>query len=516
MSYKKLSVTAAILAASFSSSAYSKVVINELSIDDQGSDTAQFIELHNTAETSVNLDGWQIQVGAAVGVEGIANFTSSHVIPPKGFFIVGTDVAGSGRIGVTPDIYLTGTSVILRNYKGFTTLKNPSNEIEDSVVWARGEVGRTIPAGHGEVPSEGTENTGGGIWSYLLTSKLNNAAGAAAGYALGLEAQPNTTLTFQRDPNTLYIDTDDNDLDFHLAIATPKAPNYSRGTVTPTEVAAGLTFDFEEAAGTPIKKLAGIFADFHSQDPQSASLPPNSYTPTNPNVIPPAPLPGGGNVGITYVNTINPSSIGHGNAAILNLTEPVLNVEAETLVYIGEPKTGSQWEVGTYLLLRGRPDPLHFYGEDVANPTGVNGDVGARIRFENNVNGSGKVFLYVEEQKHGTPVQFGSPVEITQGGWYRLLLSVKDDKLVAYIGGQFGNYTSADGTLANGIRFPAAQGQAHTFSITKPGGIGFNYHSKIPAGAESYETLRPITYDHLTFRTPSVIPTANVADWYVY
>lgn len=492
-----------------------KVVINEISYDDQGGDTSQYIELYNDSNTAVNLGDWQFTMGKDTGVEGVVVFNASHSIPAKGYFIIGAGGTGSNNIGVTPDAVLFGTETQFRNLRAFATLKDSSGAIADSVVWARGQHDKFVEEGNGEPATDGTPLNGGGIWSYLLTSKYRNINGGTL--ALGVPAEPNHTLTLQRNPDSVYLDSNDNDLDFYLAVATPKEKNFSRGTVTPTDIINGLTFDFNGTVNTQEKKLAGNNADMNTQDPAAATVPPtNTYTPTNTSVIPSAPAPGGGNVGLFYSSHTTPADLSAGSSVILNVTEAIKNVEAETLVYMGSPLTGAQWEAGSYLILRGRPDPQVFQGENPTAPTCVNGDVGVRIRFENNIGGSGKRYLYVEQQKYGVSSQYGNRVEIPSAGWYRLLLSVNEDKVVAIIGGTFGNYTSADGTLAGGIRFPAASGQTNTTYIDRPGGIGMNYKKKQLSGAETYATLRPPTYDHLTFRKPIVIPSSSVDDWKIY
>ncbi len=504
--------TAIFLAALASvSNLQAQLVINEFAYDDVGNDRLEYVEIYNSGSIDIDLTGWHFETGQD-SVEKSTPFPTGHIIAPGSYYMVGSAAPGSNLVPGGVDFYHEQP---FRNFANFFTLRNPDGVIVDSVIYSRNE-GVDFAEGHGEPAHDGAGN-GGGIWSYSLTSE-----------GLGLDGQgpiltgnPNATLTWQRNPDPLFIDSDNNELDFHLAIATPRARNFSNGTVTPQEIANGLTFDFNDVDGNAETRLPGNYSSFHVQDPSIGDtiVVSNStrFGSENPSVIPPAPAPGGGNVGISWAKA-NIANSGFGNAAILNLTEPVLNVEAETFVYIDAPLTGAQYDVGDYLLLRGRPDPMHFFGDDPVNPRYSNGDVGVRIRYENNVSESGQVMLYLEQRVNGETVAFGDPVEVSDNpGWIRILLSVHEENVAAIIGGTYGNL-SADGTLEGGIRFPANSG-TYTTTLTVPGGIGMNHHTKHYAPADATTNLaniRPPTYDHLTFRAPVLASQSSVSDWTLY
>lgn len=157
----------------------------------------------------------------------------------------------------------------------------------------------------------------------------------------------------------------------------------------------------------------------------------------------------------------------------------------------------------------------HFTGDPNATP---NGDVGIRIRYENNVGGSGQVLLYLEQRVNGETTAFGEPVDMTDNpGWHRILLSVHEDDVAAIVGGNYGSL-SANGTLTGGIRFPANSG-TYTTSLALPGGIGMNHHTKqygAAAAPANLANIRPPTYDHLTFRAPVLALQSDVSDWTLY
>jgi hypothetical protein len=164
---------------------------------------------------------------------------------------------------------------------------------------------------------------------------------------------------------------------------------------------------------------------------------------------------------------------------------------------------GTQSEAGSYVVLRGRPDGFHQYvGDPALTPRFPNGDVGVRIRFENNVDGSGQVNLFVEQKVDGLVTSYGSPVNIPAAGWYRILLCANGPKVSAIIGGTFGDNNDND-TLAGGIRID------DTTSLLRQGGIGMNYHTPLLKTGEVFTDLRPLTYDNLTFRAPTLITSLH-------
>lgn len=488
-----------------------QVVINEFVNDDVGSDSAEFIELYNAGTEAVDISGWKLSRGST-SVGGTYTVPADTILGAGEYYLIGT--ASSAGVPGEIDGSLPGNPA--NTNVSFLTLSNASNEIVDSVVYNRSG-SANIVAGHGE-PPYGPGQPGGGIRAILVTSEYRNSDGQG----LHFDGNPNASFSYQRSPVAGQVDSNNNERDFHLAIATPKAPNFSHGSVTPAQVAAGLTFDFSDADGTAVTDLPGGFSSVTCHDPTVAdTMPPaNNYSSFNPNAIPEAPAPGGGNVGICWAN-VNTAQSGLGNAAILNLTEPISDVEAEALVYIGAALSGTQYEMGDYFVLRGRPDPFHFYGDNPLSPNmpggtnpSANGDVGVRLRFENNVGGSGKVNLYVDQRIDGETTAFAGPITITTPGWYRVALSVKDDKVAAFIGGQFGNY-EPNGTLSGGIRLPGSG--FYTTTIDTPGGVGMNYHTK--ASPASFTPIRPLTYDHLTFRAPTLESWAeqtSARDWQLF
>ena len=91
------------------------------------SSPGEYVELYNTGTTAVNLAGYVLDVYA-----GDVTFTSSHVIPAKGFFLVSDTNPVSG---VTP--YLVAAIDLTYNVaNSFAQLKNASGTVVDKVGWA--------------------------------------------------------------------------------------------------------------------------------------------------------------------------------------------------------------------------------------------------------------------------------------------------------------------------------------------------------------------------------------------
>lgn len=548
--------------AALTATANAKIVINEFCHNDTGTDNMEFIELHNTGATDVNLDGYRIVFGSNVtdtapdGVELNFTFDNTSVIPAGGYYLLATNPEDSKLLLTLYPVNLTLSSRTdadrpkLRNYKSFVTLYNPTTSVEDSVVWLKNERrylnngdtttnyfpnGRPLPAGHGEPASDGTAGGGGGIRVNLLITQKNNSN--TNDFSNGESGESNSSLTFQRNPDLQWIDTDDNDADFFLAMATPGAKNFSKNLVENSGLtsANGIVFDFEGGQGTVESRLAGTFFNMHNQLPDFVPATLGTGNPSgNTSVISAAPTTGGNGpgIGVHWNHLQDQEFMGYGVPGVLSLKEAVADVEVETYVYVGPvlPNEGTDvyWEGGSFAILRGRPDAYPMGHNAFPYYEYDNGDTGIRLYYRNNeptslfATGSGKYIVTFGEQLNGVATTFGTPIEVNTPGWYRVLVSVKGDKTVAYFGGNFGDYTSADGTLTKGIRFPATQREYYTTSILRPGTVGYNYHARIPLGADAAaknankKKFRPATFDHLVYRKPTVINSSAVSNWDIY
>lgn len=480
------------------------VVINEFSYDDAGGDSSEFIELYNNGASPVDINGWKVTRGSTANTASYAPSTST-IIPAGGFFLLGS-AGGTGSTGIANIENATYPSN-LGNSEQFIAIYDASNAVVDSVTYARG-AGAAILSGIGEPPSTGTAGTGGGIWAYHVTwdTDLPNAG-------IRWSGDPNATLTLQRNPNPTWNDTDDNERDFLMGVATPRGANFSSGTVTLANVNAGITYDFDDnVSGTAVTSLPGNYSSITRRDPTSSTIVVlGNQTSPNPSVIPPAPSPGGGNAGMFWGLTTTANS-GFGDAAILNLSEAVTDVEAESLVYIPPVVTAGQ-EAGNFFILRGRPDVFYQY-EGAPGPFD-NGDVGIRLHYENNVT-PGQVNLSIDQKVDGTTTTLSGPIPITTPGWYRVLLSAKGSNVAAIIGGAFGTQTPNGSITGQGQRFPAAANTYYTTTLTRPGGVGMNVHhlqsAATTAAAVTSAGYRPLTYDHMVFRAPTLIVSVAKAD----
>lgn len=461
------------------SSLNAQIVINEFAFDDTSTDNIEFVELYNAGGSTVDISGYIVR-GDDTGTVGdwTATVPASTNLAAGAYYVV---VGAAPTNGVPNTNQVANSS--MQNSMEYIVVRDASNAILDSVVYERRLANQVIPAGIGEPAFDGVSATsGGGIWG--LHTSVEAAVTNNTGF--DLDGNPNATITLQRAPGG--VDANNNDLDFHLAIATPGTANWSNGTVTPASIASGLTLNFDSADGTIQTALVGNFGSVYCQDPTVADTLTGTYPSLalNPSAIPASPQ--GGNVGVFWDAT------GGGNGAILNLTDVVTNVEFESYVYFPGPRV-SESEDGTIITLRGKSDDT---GDSTINALAARSqETGIRLRFENNTSNSlGALTVYCDQRINGTVTAFGSTT-IPSAGWYRVLLHVNGSSVVAIIGGTHGNYTTDGSVTGSGQRLPASG--TYTTTITRGGGAGMSYRE----GFATNSNARPLTYDQMVFRAPT-------------
>lgn len=217
----------------------SPVVINEAYLSGGSAGAAytnKFVELYNTSDAPVSLDGWSIQYRSATGTAaptGVAPLTGS--IPAKGHFLVkGGTNSGTSTAAELPAADVTATNLNPSGTTGTVILATQANALTGlatgSVVGA---------AGVADLLGYGTSNT--------FEAK---AAAAPAG---------NTDVKSLNRAN--FADSNDNSADFTLQ--TSITPQASTGTVTPpvdppTDPGPVGTKTIAEIQGTgPASPLAG-------------------------------------------------------------------------------------------------------------------------------------------------------------------------------------------------------------------------------------------------------------------
>ncbi|HWL32843.1 MAG TPA: ExeM/NucH family extracellular endonuclease [Gaiellaceae bacterium] len=163
-----------------------KVVINEVDYDQPGTDTAEFLELKNTAAVAVNLDPYSVELVNGSGGAVYATFDLPAVSLAGGdYFVICADTATTANcdLNVTPDSNL---------------IQNGAPDGLRLVL-----AGTTVDA----------------------LSYEGNTAGATEGSGVGLEDLADEGLSRCPDGN----DTDANNVDFSLRAITPGGTNVCAG-----------------------------------------------------------------------------------------------------------------------------------------------------------------------------------------------------------------------------------------------------------------------------------------------
>jgi hypothetical protein len=156
---KLFSTLSAILLISFA--AHSQVVINEILYNDPsaGTDVEEFIELHNTGTTAVNLLDYTF-------TQGVAHTFAGGMIPAGGFFVIAVDsTAFHNAFGMAPDAIWTSGG--LSNGGEDITLYDNNGVFVDSVNYDDAAPWPTSPDGFGyslQLCDPLTDNNDGANW----------------------------------------------------------------------------------------------------------------------------------------------------------------------------------------------------------------------------------------------------------------------------------------------------------------------------------------------------------------
>lgn len=473
---KRISLVAALCG--FAAAANAQVVINEFAYDDTGVDSIEYVELYNAGASAVDISGWTVVgIDLAPTADSTATVPAATNLAAGGYYVF-------GMTAVTPKDVDIETNADFQNDMEALILSSGAYGIApivDTVAYERNKGNVILPLGAGEPAFDGVSATsGGGIWSNAaqVEGNVTNLQGFTT------PTSANSTLVWAR--ITDGYDTGNNELDFGLQAPTPGAANNSLGTVT-----LPYTNNFTDADNTLVAAFKGNYANGYVQDPATADTLLTAYpvTSQNPSVIPASPE--GGNVLMIWDET------GGGNSGILNLAAPVADIEVETFFYVSAPLTGADVEISEPIIVRGRPDSAANTLPPALGTTGVH------FRVLNNTDGASTpantaaVTIQVNQIVNGTITTFGT-VNSVATGWTRLYLKVVGTDVTAVVGGTYGSGI-ASGTVITG-----------TTTITRAGGIGFNYREGIAAAGNP--GVRPLTYDRLTVQ----VPPSNVQDWSAY
>lgn len=450
-----------------------QLVINEFAYDDTSTDNQFYVEIYNAGGSPVTFSGHRL-----IGVDNTGTIAAPDVaatltgtINPGDYFVVGATAV--------PNVDQVAT-LDMQNDMEAVALLDGTDAVLDSVVYERNKANIIILSGLGEPAFDGVSATsGGGIWSNFSLTELNVTE--LAGLAV-TGAASNASLSWCRQADG--YDTNNNELDFTLAVATPGAANNSAGTVT-----LPYSNNFDTADDTIVFDFAGSFSNGRTQDPTVADTL-GGYPSLSSNTNSIVASPQGGNALVVWDNT------GGGNAGMLNLTAPVDDVEVETFFYIPAPLVTPDTEISEPIILRGRPD-------SAANTLpAAYGTTGISFRVLNNTDGAatptntGAVNIEVVERVAGVSTVLGT-VNGVAAGWTRLYIKAVGTAVTAAVGGTYGTGDTT-GTVVTG-----------TTTITRPGGIGFNYREAVAVNANA----RPLTYDRFEAREVTVVSGVN--DWMV-
>lgn len=108
------------------------IVISEIQITGgTGRTSEDFIELYNSAEKAISLDGWQLKKRAKTGNESsLAELKKENIIPAKGYFLW----ANNSLVDMDPDVH-NSYSIASDNS---IALFDADQEIVDAVAWGSG------------------------------------------------------------------------------------------------------------------------------------------------------------------------------------------------------------------------------------------------------------------------------------------------------------------------------------------------------------------------------------------
>ena len=379
-----------------------KVVINEFSYDDSGTDDREFVEIYNPTNQAIDISGWKLDSNDQVGPNTAFTVPPNTTLAAGGYYVFGS--------AMVPNVdQVVGTTNIWENSQESLILLDADSNVIDSL---------TYEANKGTWPTAAPE--GEGIWGNMTSVD-------------GIE----TSWSRPRDG----FDTNNN-RDFRLQPATPGTTN---------DLPAGLYLDDFDA-----RNVADALPDFGSSFAAARVIDPTQLDTTghNPSIIPASPQ--GKNAAIFWDNA------GGGNHNML-LRDPTNDVIVEAWVYFDaklEPSGEREiWSfgVGTSGTYANFPDPSGNNGSTAAGNTGVAwvfevDDTSATLYLVD-YNDGGRGTAKTDRKVIGSTVLKAG----VDDGWQRLRLEVSADTVTGYFSGSYG--TTNTGTKITGtLEQPAIGG----------------------------------------------------------
>lgn len=173
------------------------IVISEVQIDGgNGQDNDNdFIELYNPTSSPINLNGFRIvkRTGNSASDDNIFTFTSSHIIPPKGYFLWGHQIGGNN-----PNIFATTISADVFSSQTLAASNSvairqgalDTGSIIDAISWDPGA--SSLKEGT-QFPNNPQENEGLERKAYSSSTILTMTTGADALNGNGFDSNDNAS-----------------------------------------------------------------------------------------------------------------------------------------------------------------------------------------------------------------------------------------------------------------------------------------------------------------------------------
>jgi hypothetical protein len=218
------------------SAAQAQIVISEIMYNppEAGTDSLEYIEIHNRSNAAVNLEGWSI-----FGVDMV--FSAGTSIPAGGYLVTAKTSTGIQTIFNKPSIQWAGGALS----NGGETLKvlNAAGATIDSVTYSNIAPWPTTAAGQGTsivVCDVNSDNSLPASWSAAITNTgvtINNFPvfanpAAPAGCVTGLLAQPDVAFIVPGQTTTIDVLVNDNTPNPITALTIETPPTSGAATVT--------------------------------------------------------------------------------------------------------------------------------------------------------------------------------------------------------------------------------------------------------------------------------------------
>ncbi|QOV87553.1 lamin tail domain-containing protein [Humisphaera borealis] len=207
-----------IIAVGSASSASAQVVINEFVYDDGGTDDREFVELFNRGTSALDISGWKIGGQDVVGTN--TTFTipgaigsGTHLIPAKGFFVVGASTIPNLNLAFSQS---SGTTISSFENDAETLELRNNGVLVDAVLFEANKGTATATIGFGTLPADVITAVGGGIYGNHQTNDLATAGLATSSLSRFVDG----------------VTRSSNGRDFGLRTATPGASNTTAGITT--------------------------------------------------------------------------------------------------------------------------------------------------------------------------------------------------------------------------------------------------------------------------------------------